>query len=49
MKPMKKVTDPQSIIAREIPSSRDANPDGVICSISGATNLLDDEAADTAT
>lgn len=50
MKPMKKVTDPHSIIAREIPSSREANPDGVICVATGATDLLEEEAAaDTAT
>ena len=31
MNPMKKVTDPHSIKASEIPSISDANPDGVIC------------------
>jgi len=30
MKPMKKVTDPQSIRDKEIPSINDANPAGVI-------------------
>lgn len=31
--PMKKVNDPQSIRAREIPKSKDANPAGVSCCI----------------
>lgn len=39
MKPMKKVTDPHSIRASDIPSISEANPAGVIC----ATGLLDDD------
>lgn len=31
MNPMKKVTDPQSINASEIPNISDAKPAGVIC------------------
>ena len=44
MKPMKKVTDPQSIRAREIPKSSDANPAGVICA---GIVRRDDEAVET--
>ena len=40
--PMKKVTDPHSIRANEIPSIKDANPAGVIC----ATAASDDDRLD---
>jgi len=42
MKPMKKVTDPQSISANEIPRSSEANPAGEICGI-GVDRRDDDD------
>lgn len=50
MKPMKKVTDPQSIRDNEIPSINDANPTGVIggtaaaLRCTGAVASADDDA-----
>ena len=42
MKPMKKVTDPQSIRAIEIPSISEANPAGEICVAAGGGRLDED-------
>lgn len=43
MKPMKKVTDPQSISANEIPRSSEANPAGEICAAGEDRRDDDDE------
>jgi len=48
MKPMKKVTDPQSISANEIPRSSEANPAGEICAAGDDRRDDDDDVVDTA-
>lgn len=48
-KPMKKVTDPQSIRASEIPSSNEANPAGDICVAGEDLREMDEEDDDDVT